>query len=85
MNKNFKWPISSSIKIDASVSNVWEAITAPGNLNDCHPFCEKNNDNLRYNVRSNDVQLQKINNTINGSLSAGHSIRHNDRTNPIGC
>ena len=42
MNKNFKWPISSSINIDASVSDVWDAITTPGNLNDCHPFCEKN-------------------------------------------
>ena len=42
MNKNFKWPISSSINIDASVSDIWDAITSPGNLNDCHPFCKKN-------------------------------------------
>jgi hypothetical protein len=42
MEKNFKWPISSSITIDASISTIWEAITAPGNLNDCHPFCKKN-------------------------------------------
>ncbi|MHA1911346.1 MAG: hypothetical protein ACTSYA_06595, partial [Candidatus Kariarchaeaceae archaeon] len=42
MKKSFKWPISSSISINASVSNVWKAITKPGNLNNCHPFCKEN-------------------------------------------
>ncbi len=42
MNKKFKWPISSSILIDASVSRVWETISAPGNLNNVHPFCKEN-------------------------------------------
>ncbi|MCE7733746.1 MAG: hypothetical protein GPJ54_02635, partial [Candidatus Heimdallarchaeota archaeon] len=42
MSKNFKWPISSMILIDAPASKVWAAISAPGNLNDCHPFCKEN-------------------------------------------
>lgn len=38
----FRWPISHSIKIDASVDKVWEVISAPGNINTCHPFCDDN-------------------------------------------
>jgi hypothetical protein len=40
--ERFKWPVSVSRKIEASAQRVWETITRPGNLNDCHPFCEKN-------------------------------------------
>lgn len=39
---NFKWPIYSSILIDAPISSVWDAISKPGNLNKCHPFCKEN-------------------------------------------
>lgn len=39
---NFKWPIYSSILIDAPISSVWDAISKPGNLNNCHPFCKEN-------------------------------------------
>ena len=42
MDKKFRWPISSSILIDAPVSKVWEGISAPGNLNNSHPFCSEN-------------------------------------------
>jgi hypothetical protein len=38
----FKWPITASRKIETSPQNVWLAISRPGNLEDCHPFCEKN-------------------------------------------
>lgn len=38
----FKWPVSVSRRIEASPQRIWSAITAPRNLEDCHPFCEKN-------------------------------------------
>lgn len=38
----FKWPISVSQNIEASPQDVWSVISSPGNLEDCHPFCEKN-------------------------------------------
>jgi hypothetical protein len=40
--ERFKWPVSVSRKIEASPQRIWLAITKPGNLRDCHPFCEKN-------------------------------------------
>jgi hypothetical protein len=38
----FKWPITVSRQIETSPKNIWLAISSPGNLEDCHPFCEKN-------------------------------------------
>lgn len=38
----FKWPVSVSQKIEAPPERIWSAITQPKNLEDCHPFCEKN-------------------------------------------
>ncbi len=38
----FKWPIQVNKNINASTKEVWEVISKPGNLDDCHPFCEKN-------------------------------------------
>ena len=40
--ESFKQPITVSRKIKASPQNIWLAISSPGNLEDCHPFCEKN-------------------------------------------
>ena len=40
--ERFKWPVSVSRRIDARPQKIWSAITKPGNLKDCHPFCEKN-------------------------------------------
>jgi len=40
--KRFRWPVSVSWKIDTSPQSIWQAITRPGNLKDCHPFCESN-------------------------------------------
>jgi len=40
--KRFKWPISVTRKIETSPQNIWVAISSPGNLEDCHPFCESN-------------------------------------------
>jgi hypothetical protein len=40
--ERFKWPVSVSRTIDASPQSIWLAISRPGNLEDCHPFCESN-------------------------------------------
>ena len=40
--ERFKWPVSVSRKIKASPQKIWSVIANPGNLEDCHPFCEKN-------------------------------------------
>ena len=41
-NPGFKWPVSVEWTIGAPAHEVWEAITRPGNLELCHPFCESN-------------------------------------------
>lgn len=38
----FKWPVAVSRSISASARDVWQAISMPGNLEPCHPFCSKN-------------------------------------------
>jgi len=38
----FKWPVGAEQFIAAPVNKVWEIISAPGNLELCHPFCRKN-------------------------------------------
>ena len=42
--KNIKTnsPISVKKSFDVSSHALWEFVSAPGNLNDCHPFCESN-------------------------------------------
>ncbi len=40
--EHFRWPISVSRPIQASPQQIWLAISKPGNLNDCHPFCASN-------------------------------------------
>jgi hypothetical protein len=37
----FKWPVAVARKIEAPVEGVWEVISMPGNLEPCHPFCER--------------------------------------------
>jgi len=38
----FRWPVAAELQIAASAGKLWEAISMPGNLEHCHPFCEKN-------------------------------------------
>ena len=42
--KNIKTnsPVSVEKSFDVSSDVLWKLISAPGNLNDCHPFCESN-------------------------------------------
>ncbi len=38
----FKWPVAAEQLIAAPAQEVWAAISAPGNLEACHPFCASN-------------------------------------------
>jgi len=53
--KRFKWPVSVNRKIKASPQKIWSVISNPGNLEDCHPFCEKNPVHEWPGVGSRDV------------------------------
>ena len=35
-------PVKCSKHFNLDVSELWKLISAPGNLNDSHPFCSKN-------------------------------------------
>jgi len=41
-NDKFKWSVSAEQKISAPAQKLWDVISAPGNLEWCHPFCAKN-------------------------------------------
>jgi hypothetical protein len=38
----FKWPVSVERLIETPAREVWEAISLPGYLENCHPFCASN-------------------------------------------
>lgn len=38
----FRWPVSAAQHIAAPAGDVWAAISMPGNLELCHPFCKRN-------------------------------------------
>ena len=38
----FRWPVAVEQSIAAPAEKVWETISAPGNLEPCHPFCASN-------------------------------------------
>ncbi len=38
----FKWPVSVAQPIAAPAAKVWGAISMPGNLEACHPYCAQN-------------------------------------------
>ena len=38
----FRWPVSAERQIAAPAREVWAAISQPGNLELCHPFCASN-------------------------------------------
>lgn len=40
--RGFRWPIGITQPIAAPASEVWAAISMPGNLEPCHPFCAQN-------------------------------------------
>ena len=42
MDTDFKWPVTVKQVIAAPAKKVWEVISSPGNLEDCHPYCCSN-------------------------------------------
>lgn len=40
--RTFRWPVAVAQPIAAPASQVWHAISRPGSLELCHPFCAKN-------------------------------------------
>ena len=40
--RDFRWPVSVERVIERSADEVWDAISQPGNLERCHPFCASN-------------------------------------------
>jgi len=42
LDRNSRWAVSASQRIAAPREEVWRVISAPGNLEPCHPFCTKN-------------------------------------------
>lgn len=42
IKEGFKWPVAVERTIAAPAQKVWEAISAPGNLESCHPYCRRN-------------------------------------------
>ena len=42
LQSGFKWPITVGRAIAAPAQAVWSAISMPGNLELCHPFCASN-------------------------------------------
>jgi hypothetical protein len=38
----FRWPVAVALPIATPAEKVWDAISLPGNLELCHPFCAEN-------------------------------------------
>jgi hypothetical protein len=38
----FKWPVAAEQLIAVPAQKMWDIISAPGNLELCHPFCDSN-------------------------------------------
>ena len=38
----FRWPVSKAATIAAPAAVVWQTITRPGSLENCHPLCSRN-------------------------------------------
>lgn len=51
----FRWPIARSVDIAAPASDVWRAISEPGNLVASHPFCKDNPVNVWDREHSRDA------------------------------
>jgi hypothetical protein len=42
LRKQCQWPVASEQRIAAPAQKVWDVISTAGNLELCHPFCERN-------------------------------------------
>jgi hypothetical protein len=41
-HSRLRWPVASEQVIAVPAERMWDVISAPGNLELCHPFCESN-------------------------------------------
>lgn len=59
----FRWPVGVTGVINAPAGEVWAAISAPGNLERCHPFCAENPVETWPGVGSRD-EVHYLNGTV---------------------
>ena len=52
---DFKWPVTATMEIAASPSEIWDIISTPANLEICHPFCRANPVQVWPGVGSRDI------------------------------
>lgn len=38
----FRWPVTHTQTLQTTPDQLWRLITRPGNLETCHPFCDRN-------------------------------------------
>ena len=71
--------VSSSKEFDIASDELWTLISAPSNLDNCHPFCDKN-DVLQWDVDGHSDKLVYLNgrtylrNFNNWSEGSGYSL-----------
>lgn len=58
--KNYSDPITQSKNFEISAASLWELISSPGNLNDCHPYCLRN-EVLQWNEKGHKDRLIYLN------------------------
>ena len=58
--KNYSDPITQSKNFEISTASLWELISSPGNLNDCHPYCLRN-EVVQWNEKGHKDRLIYLN------------------------
>ena len=71
-------PVSVRRVIEVSSQQIWAAVTQPGYLTQCHPFCQENAVDLRRVVRANPGDVQAVQAAIRKGIANkphGHEFR----------
>ena len=68
-------PVKCSKHFNLDVSELWKLISAPGNLNDSHPFCSKNEVIVWDETNHIDKLLYLNEDYISENLKLGKKIR----------
>ena len=58
--ENYSNPIAQVKNFEISAESLWELISSPGNLNDCHPYCLRN-EVLQWNEKGHKDRLIYLN------------------------
>lgn len=83
----FRWPVGVSQTIEVSQEALWQAISMPGNLEPCHPFC-RSNPVSRWPGRESRDEVHYLNGLIyerrfcNWIQSTGYDLRIGQRGGP---